>query len=142
MRLSREPAGDEAKSEHRFTFSPDDVSVDYSVSCSASSAIRPSRYNGVDRRSRKKRPNGCRLSDVLGHGLKVQVHSPRIDASNHRYKVALLDNIPDKDIHDQDDILKKATYGTQGSDNYQKNILMAVSSLDGKLGLQSHTIID
>ena len=54
----------------------------------------------------------------------------------------LLDGIPDKDIQDQDVVLKKANYGTLDSDNYRKNMLMAVSSLDGKFGVQRHSIID
>jgi hypothetical protein len=100
------------------------------------------RYDGVDWRSRKKRPKGRRFSDVLGHDLKVQVHSPRIIASNHRSKFALPDDIPDEDIQDQDVVLKKANYGTPGLDTYKKNMLMDVSSLDGKFRVQSHTIID
>ena len=142
IRLSREPAGDEARSERRFTFPPDEESVDYSVSGSASSPICTLKYDGVDRRSQKKRPKGRGLSDVLGHDSKVQVHSPKITASDHRSKFALLDDIPDKDIQDQDVVLKKANYGTPGSDNYRKNMLMAVSSLNGKFGVQIHKFID
>ena len=144
IKKTREPARDEARSEdrRRFTFPPDDKSVDYSISGSVSLPIRTSKYNDVDRRSRKKRPKGRGLSDVLGHDLKVQVHSPKITASDHKSKFVLLDDIPDKGIQDQDVILKKANYGTPGSDNYQKNMLMAVSSLNGKFGVQSHKIID
>ena len=78
---------------------------------------------------------------MLGHDLKVQVHLPKTTASDHRCKFALLDDIPDKDIQDQDVVLKKANYGTPGSDNYRKNMLMAVSSLDGKFGVQGHKLL-
>ena len=134
-RLSREPAGDEARSVRKFIFSPDDESVEYFVSSSASSPIRTLRYNDVDRRNWKKRPKGHGLSDVLRNDLKVQVHSPRIAASNHRSNFALPEDIPDEAIQDQDVVLKKANYGTPGSDNYRKNMFMAVSSLDGKFGM-------
>ena len=137
MRFSIDPAGDEATSgnKRRFSFPADDKSVEYSISGSTSTPDHTSRYDAVDRRNRKKRPKGRGLSDVLGHDLKVQVHSPKIAASDHRSKFALIDDIPDEDIQDQDVVLKKANYGTPGFDNYRKNMLMAVSSLDGKFGV-------
>ena len=142
VRFSSDPAGDKARSGRKFSLPADDVSVEYSISGSSSAPDHTSKYDAIDRRDRKKRPKGRGLLDVLGHDLKVQVHSPKIAASDHRSKFALLDDIPDEDIQDQDVVLKKANYGTPGSDNYRKNMLMAVSSLDGKFGVQSHKIID
>ena len=82
------------------------------------------------------------MSDVLGTDLKVQVYLPKITVSDHRSNFALLDGIPDEDIQDQDVVLKKATYGTPGSGNYRKNMLIAVSFLDKNFGVQIHNIID
>ena len=46
----------------------------------------------------KKKPKGRGLSDVLGHDMKVQTHSPRIAASDHTSEFVLPEDIPDKDI--------------------------------------------
>ena len=97
VRFSSDPAGDKALSgnKRRFSLPADDVSVEYSISGSSSAPDHTSKYDGIDRRDRKKRPKGRGLPDVLGHDLKVQFHSPKIAASDHRSKVALLDDIPD-----------------------------------------------
>ena len=80
VRFSREPSRDETNSgdKRRFAFPSDDESVEYSVSGSASTPERTSRYDDVDRRSPKKRPKDRGLSDVLGHDFKAQVHLPKI----------------------------------------------------------------
>ena len=96
-----EPSGDQVRLERRFKFQDNVGSVDYSETGSALPPARTSRYHGVYYRNWTKKPHGRNLSDVLRHDLKVQAHSPRIAASDHKSTLVLPEDISDEDLQEQ-----------------------------------------
>ena len=87
------------------------------------------------------RQSGRGLSEMLGYNVGEDPTPTRLQPAGQRAKFVLQQDIPDEFIDDQDIILKKENYGTPGTTEWRKNMVMATEPLQEPFGVAQHKVV-